>query len=310
MACRRRALVHARPLARGRRHSDARRDHLGGLPLSRPHARPRGVLQPRGPLRAGRRRALRRASVGRTDFPRGSFPDLVASITGKLWPLGDDVTFVPFPASSSPPSARSAAPTHSSPTPRWRRCAKATRPRRARRRRPRPRLAVDASASRTITGLAGFRHVAGLLIVAIDTSIGLSRRLSSRREITLAVFCSPTIASSSVSWLRSEASRSARRWVVRMITVTNSADSDAVPCSQLPERRRIDPARSSSPGDRRVGERPADRGDGQPDQGACLADARAVRVSTSRSSGVASLSCCGLQGGDGPDRLLDMRRAG
>ena len=34
-------------------------------------------------------------SVGRPDFPRGSFPDLVASITGKLWPLGDDVTFVP-----------------------------------------------------------------------------------------------------------------------------------------------------------------------------------------------------------------------
>ena len=34
-------------------------------------------------------------SVGRTDFPRGSFPDLVASITGKLWPLGDDVVFVP-----------------------------------------------------------------------------------------------------------------------------------------------------------------------------------------------------------------------
>ncbi|MEJ0064090.1 MAG: MBL fold metallo-hydrolase [Caulobacteraceae bacterium] len=28
-------------------------------------------------------------------FPRGSFPDLVASITQKLWPLGDDVTFVP-----------------------------------------------------------------------------------------------------------------------------------------------------------------------------------------------------------------------
>ena len=34
-------------------------------------------------------------SIGRTDFPRGSFPDLVASITEKLWPLGDDVTFVP-----------------------------------------------------------------------------------------------------------------------------------------------------------------------------------------------------------------------
>jgi len=38
---------------------------------------------------------LFRGSVGRTDFPRGSFQDLVASITGKLWPLGDDVTFVP-----------------------------------------------------------------------------------------------------------------------------------------------------------------------------------------------------------------------
>jgi hydroxyacylglutathione hydrolase len=34
-------------------------------------------------------------SIGRTDFPGGSYRDLVASITGKLWPLGDDVTFVP-----------------------------------------------------------------------------------------------------------------------------------------------------------------------------------------------------------------------
>jgi hydroxyacylglutathione hydrolase len=34
-------------------------------------------------------------SIGRTDFPRGSFDDLIASITGKLWPLGNDVTFVP-----------------------------------------------------------------------------------------------------------------------------------------------------------------------------------------------------------------------
>jgi hydroxyacylglutathione hydrolase len=34
-------------------------------------------------------------SIGRTDFPRGSFPQLIASITRKLWPLGDDVTFVP-----------------------------------------------------------------------------------------------------------------------------------------------------------------------------------------------------------------------
>ena len=34
-------------------------------------------------------------SIGRTDFPRGNHADLIASITGKLWPLGDDVQFVP-----------------------------------------------------------------------------------------------------------------------------------------------------------------------------------------------------------------------
>ncbi|MDQ7979163.1 MBL fold metallo-hydrolase [Paraburkholderia sp. SARCC-3016] len=34
-------------------------------------------------------------SIGRTDFPRGNHDDLVNSIRGKLWPLGDDVTFVP-----------------------------------------------------------------------------------------------------------------------------------------------------------------------------------------------------------------------
>lgn len=34
-------------------------------------------------------------SIGRTDFPRGNHDDLIASITRKLWPLGDDVTFVP-----------------------------------------------------------------------------------------------------------------------------------------------------------------------------------------------------------------------
>lgn len=34
-------------------------------------------------------------SIGRTDFPRGNHEQLINSITGKLWPLGDDVTFVP-----------------------------------------------------------------------------------------------------------------------------------------------------------------------------------------------------------------------
>lgn len=34
-------------------------------------------------------------SIGRTDFPRGDLPTLIRSITGNLWPLGNDVTFVP-----------------------------------------------------------------------------------------------------------------------------------------------------------------------------------------------------------------------
>ncbi|MGI4814911.1 MAG: MBL fold metallo-hydrolase [Janthinobacterium lividum] len=34
-------------------------------------------------------------SIGRTDFPRGNHADLIRSIVTKLWPLGDDVTFVP-----------------------------------------------------------------------------------------------------------------------------------------------------------------------------------------------------------------------
>jgi glyoxylase-like metal-dependent hydrolase (beta-lactamase superfamily II) len=38
---------------------------------------------------------LFRGSVGRTDFPRGDSQQLLASIRGKLWPLGRDVRFVP-----------------------------------------------------------------------------------------------------------------------------------------------------------------------------------------------------------------------
>lgn len=34
-------------------------------------------------------------SIGRTDFPRGDHAQLIDSITAKLWPLGEDVTFVP-----------------------------------------------------------------------------------------------------------------------------------------------------------------------------------------------------------------------
>lgn len=34
-------------------------------------------------------------SIGRTDFPRGDFNTLINSIKSKLWPLGNDVRFVP-----------------------------------------------------------------------------------------------------------------------------------------------------------------------------------------------------------------------
>ena len=38
---------------------------------------------------------LFQGSIGRTDFPRGNHGDLISAITTKLWPLGDDTTFIP-----------------------------------------------------------------------------------------------------------------------------------------------------------------------------------------------------------------------
>lgn len=38
---------------------------------------------------------LFQGSIGRTDFPRGDYDTLIHSIRQKLWPLGDDVTFIP-----------------------------------------------------------------------------------------------------------------------------------------------------------------------------------------------------------------------
>jgi len=34
-------------------------------------------------------------SIGRTDFPQGSHPQLIASITSRLWPMGDETVFIP-----------------------------------------------------------------------------------------------------------------------------------------------------------------------------------------------------------------------
>jgi hydroxyacylglutathione hydrolase len=38
---------------------------------------------------------LFQGSIGRTDFPQGNHQDLIDAITQKLWPLGNDVTFIP-----------------------------------------------------------------------------------------------------------------------------------------------------------------------------------------------------------------------
>jgi glyoxylase-like metal-dependent hydrolase (beta-lactamase superfamily II) len=34
-------------------------------------------------------------SVGRTDLPGGDTDTLIASITQRLWPMGDDTVFIP-----------------------------------------------------------------------------------------------------------------------------------------------------------------------------------------------------------------------
>lgn len=38
---------------------------------------------------------LFKGSIGRTDFPMSNHQDLIDSITQRLWPLGDDTTFIP-----------------------------------------------------------------------------------------------------------------------------------------------------------------------------------------------------------------------
>ena len=38
---------------------------------------------------------LFQGSIGRTDFPLGNHDQLIESITQKLWPLGEDISFVP-----------------------------------------------------------------------------------------------------------------------------------------------------------------------------------------------------------------------
>ena len=38
---------------------------------------------------------LFQGSIGRSDFPMGNHDELIASIRNKLFPLGDDIAFIP-----------------------------------------------------------------------------------------------------------------------------------------------------------------------------------------------------------------------
>ena len=67
---------------------------LDVVALPRPYAGPCRVPPRPQQVRDGGRRPVQGRSAAE-DFPRGNLEDLVDSITGKLWPLGDDVTFVP-----------------------------------------------------------------------------------------------------------------------------------------------------------------------------------------------------------------------
>ena len=55
----------------------------------------RGVPQRRSPCRAFVGDVLFAGSIGRTDFPGGDHDTLIDSITGRLWPMGDDTVFIP-----------------------------------------------------------------------------------------------------------------------------------------------------------------------------------------------------------------------
>lgn len=72
---------------------------VGGLTLDVVHCpghTPGHVVFVHGPSKAAIvGDVLFQGSIGRTDFPRGNHADLIHSIRGKLFPLGDDITFIP-----------------------------------------------------------------------------------------------------------------------------------------------------------------------------------------------------------------------
>lgn len=86
--------AHTDPLARRRRQRDAGQLQLAGAPLPGPHSRPRGVPFARPEARLRGRCAVCRQHRA-NDFPQGDHDTLITSITGRLWPMGDDTVFIP-----------------------------------------------------------------------------------------------------------------------------------------------------------------------------------------------------------------------
>ncbi|WP_305080114.1 hypothetical protein [Methylomonas koyamae] len=58
-----------------------------------------------------------KGSIGRTDFPKGDYQTLIDSIVNKLWPLGEDIKFIPGHGPMSTFAARCAATLMSDVTP-------------------------------------------------------------------------------------------------------------------------------------------------------------------------------------------------
>ncbi len=87
--------LRARPLAQGRGHGHGGRRHAGRAPLPRPYPRPRRILQPGREAGLRRRRAVQGLGRAHATCPAAITTSWSNSITGRLWPLGDDMRFVP-----------------------------------------------------------------------------------------------------------------------------------------------------------------------------------------------------------------------
>jgi len=90
--------IDARPFEPDRWLQDGDRVTVGGLTLDVYHCpghTPGHVVFHHAPSKLAQvGDVLFQGSIGRTDFPRGNHADLIASITGRLWSLGDDTAFI------------------------------------------------------------------------------------------------------------------------------------------------------------------------------------------------------------------------